>query len=231
MKGSTYNLDKKLEHEVHNFLMKYRVYEQLFKDFPNTVTDPRLQKLGADVTVGNLVIDEKAMVAWAGANSRRRNFAAEYINFASGNIGWIARSDMITTHYLQVFIYLKNFYTNKDSRTNRMFKCDDILALDILLIDKKKFKDRVSKIISDEDIMKEFKNMYSNKVSYRVKNGIELRISYILHEKPAFITISSDKLESIGVANKYYVYHGDGTVYDGYYVGDVEHEPSQSISD
>ena len=40
-----------------------------------------------------------------------------------------------------------------------------------------------------------------------------------------------DKLESIGVANKYYVYHGDGTVYDGYYVGDVEHEPSQSISD
>lgn len=227
---STYYSDRKLETEVHKFLIKHKVYEQLFNGHPETVEDARLQKLGADVIIGNTVVDEKAAVAWAGANSCRRNFAAEYYNFTSHNPGWIIRPNVITTHYLQIFIYLKDFYTNEDRRTNRKFKCDDILALDLLLIDKEKFKEYVSSKLSDDVIMAELTDMHERGIKYKLVSGIELRVSYALHEVPAMITVSADKLESVNVANKYYVYHAKGTVFDGFYVGDVKHEPSDGLS-
>lgn len=227
---STYYSDRALELEVHKFLIKHKVYEQLFKHKPVTVNNPEMQRLGADVIVGDCIVDEKAAVAWAGANSRRRNFAAEYYNFASKNPGWIVRPEILTTHYLQIFIYLKDFYTNKDARTCINFKHDNIMALDLLLIDKKKFKEYTKSRLSDNEIMSELYDMYNHKVKYRLVSGIELRISYVLHEMPAMITVSANTLESLGIAKKYYIYYAKGSVFDDFYLGDVEHGPSDGLS-
>ena len=141
-------VDHQQERIVDKFLHKF-FYSKLFKSV-ETVTDFSRQVAGVDVIADGMYIDNKAQSSPKYVNNPTNTFILElsFLNkYDEESVGWFLSDTSQTTHYL--FVWVNNALVDY----NRRILPDGIREVEVLLVDKQKLRDKISKYYSDDRLL------------------------------------------------------------------------------
>lgn len=197
-KQNTRTEDERLEKVISNYLDKnLYLLQNGFNYFQRNTSDTTLQFAGVDVAFSLKddfnYADEKMATSYINKDLQTFSMELRTLNKKGSQVeGWFVNSSQINTHYVLGFIT-----ASKDKFINE----EDIKAIEIVIIEKKKLLQYVSKyfdINRSEEIYQEFvKGKSVQEVNSELKlntdkNGFIVFFSSKLREKPMNLLIKKE---------------------------------------
>lgn len=197
-KQNTRTEDERLEKVISNYLDKnLYLLQNGFNYFQRNTSDTTLQFAGVDVAFslkdGFSYADEKMATSYINKDLQTFSMELRTLNKKGSQVeGWFVNPSQINTHYVLGFIT-----ASKDKFINE----EDIKAIEIIVIEKKKLLQYVSKhfdIDKSEEIYQEFvKGKSVQEVNRDLKlnmdkNGFIVFFSSKLREKPMNLLIKKE---------------------------------------
>lgn len=158
--ASTRQLDNLSEKAINTFLSKF-FYNKLFKEV-RFETDKAQQIAGVDVTADGLLIDNKAMSSPNYINNPKNTFILELLvhsDICGEYLGWFLNPDIVTTHYLFVWIPEANVPSGGRITDSRQIK-----KLEVMLVDKSLMRHIIETHCSNERLLQVAHNMVAKDV-------------------------------------------------------------------
>ena len=198
---STRRYDKQSEEAMNEFLSRF-FYPKIFKNF-RFETSKEQQILGVDTVADGLLIDNKAMSSPRFVNNPANTFILELLVHSERRgeyLGWFINPDIITTHYLFIWIPEANV-----SKGQYITDSKQIQKIEVMLVDRAKLHQVINAKCTDDRLLQVARDMVAKNSPDREIPEFgyykcpHFRYSTQLNEKPVNLVTPKDWLKQAAV--------------------------------
>ena len=202
---STRRYDKQSEEAINEFLSRF-FYPKFFNKF-RFETSKEQQIAGVDVVADGLLIDNKAMSSPRFVNNPANTFILELLVHSERRgeyLGWFVNPDIITTHYLFIWIPEANVRPGQYITNSK-----EIQKIEVMLVDRAKLHQEINAHCTDDRLLQVARDMITKNSRdreipefgyYRCPHFV---YSNQLNEKPVNLVTPKDWLKRAAVKHCY----------------------------